>query len=61
MKENPKFPYSGVFGKMLKKGPEEWGDVANQVIDGYQNEKMDAYLEGLRRRYPVVINEEAFK
>ena len=46
---------------MLKKGLEEWGDVANQVIDGYQNEKMDAYLEGLRRRYPVVINEEAFK
>jgi peptidyl-prolyl cis-trans isomerase SurA len=61
VKENPKFPYNGVFGKMLKKGPEEWGDVANQVIDGYQNEKMDAYLEGLRRRYPVVINEEAFK
>ena len=28
VKENPKFPYNGVFGKMLKKGPEEWGDVA---------------------------------
>lgn len=61
IKTNPKFPYNGVSGKMLKNGPEEWGDVANQVIDGYQNEKMEAYLEELRRRYPVVINEEAFK
>lgn len=61
IKTNPKFPFTGVSGKMLKNGPEEWGDVANQVIDGYQNEKMEAFLEDLRRRYPVVINEEAFK
>jgi peptidyl-prolyl cis-trans isomerase SurA len=55
------FPYTGVYGKMLKKGPEVWSDVANQVIDGYQNEKMALYVDELKKRYPVVINEEAFK
>ena len=56
-----KYPYSGVYGKMLKSAPEQWTDVASRVIDGYQNERMVQYVKELRERYPVVINEEAFK
>lgn len=58
---NKQFPYTGIHGKMLKKGPEVWSDVASQVIDGYQNEKMALYVDELKKRYPVVINEDAFK
>ena len=60
-REDKKFPYVGVSGKMLKKGPEVWTDASNQVIDGYQNEKMTNFVENLKRRYPIVINEEAFR
>lgn len=51
------FPYVGVVGKVLKKGPAKWTDVSAQVVQDYQKAKEDEYVETLRRKYPVVINE----
>ncbi len=51
------FPYVGVVGRVLKKGPAKWTDVSAQVVQDYQKVKEDEYVETLRRKYPVVINE----
>lgn len=51
------FQYVGVVGKVLKKGPAKWTDVSAQVVQDYQKAKEDEYVEALRRKYPVVINE----
>ena len=51
------FPYVGVVGRVLKKGPAKWTDVSAQVVQDYQKAKEDEYVETLRRKYPVVINE----
>lgn len=57
-KKQEGFPYAGVFGKILKSGPERWTDVSSQVIDDYQRQKMNAFEDELRRRYPVVIYDD---
>ena len=55
------FPNVGVLGKVLKKGPEEWTDVSNQVINDYQRLKEDEFVAELRKRYTVEIDKEALK
>lgn len=57
-KEQDGFPYVGVFGKILKAGPEKWTDVSTQVIDDYQKQKMQEFEQELKQRYPVVIHED---
>ena len=51
------YPYVGVFGKVLKKGPAEWTDVSNQVISDYQRLKEDEFVADLRKRYTFEIDE----
>jgi peptidyl-prolyl cis-trans isomerase SurA len=53
------FPYVGVFGKVLKKGPAEWTDVSNQVVSDYQRLKEDEFVAELRKRYTVEIDKAA--
>ncbi len=51
------FPYTAVFGKKIK-APEEMNDVRALVIADYQEMKEQEWLEELKRRYPVTINED---
>ena len=50
------YPYVGIFGKVLKKGPAEWTDVSNQVVSDYQRLKEDEFVAELRKRYTVEID-----
>ena len=50
------YPNIGVFGKVLKKGPAEWTDVSNQVVNDYQRLKEDEFVAELRKRYTVEID-----
>ena len=61
LKPMPEYPYAAVIGKVLKKGPAEWTDVGNQVVSDYQHQMEDAFVEKLRSRYKVEINEEVLK
>ena len=52
------YPHVGIFGKVLKKGPAEWTDVSNQVVNDYQRLKEDEFVAELRKRYTVEIYKE---
>ena len=52
------FPYIGHVGKVLKKGPAKWTEVGAKVVQDYQKAQEDKYVDGLRKKYPVVIFEE---
>ncbi len=53
------FPYSGVVGRKLKKGPQKWTDVAGLVVSDYQMECDNKFAEDLRKRYEVEIYQDA--
>lgn len=55
------FPYTFVFGKKLKKGPETYKDVRGPVTADYQNYLETAWIDELRNKYKVEINEEVLK
>lgn len=50
------YPIDAVYGKLLKKGPEEYQDVRALVVADYQEELEKAWVEELRKRYPVEVN-----
>ena len=52
------FPYVGVVGTLLKKGPKKWTDVSAQVVSDYQQECERQYVAALRKRYTVEIYED---
>lgn len=52
------FPYMGIVGKMLKKGPAKWTDVRAKVVEDYQRYREEEYVKDLRKQYPVVIYED---
>lgn len=64
-KEQPKerkgYPYYNVYGRELKKGPQKWTDVKNEVIADYQALKEKEYVEELRKKYTVEIFEDVLK
>ena len=51
------FPYFGVYGKQLKQ-PESYKDVKAAVVSDYQDALAENWLESLRKKYPVEINNE---
>ena len=53
------FPYIDYVGQKLKKGPAKWTDVSTKVVQDYQKFREDEYVAELRKKYPVVIYEEA--
>ena len=55
------YPYEDVYGKLLKKGPETYDDVRGQVVADYQDQMEKEWVASLRRRYPVVVNQEVVK
>jgi peptidyl-prolyl cis-trans isomerase SurA len=50
------YPYTGVFGKKLKKGPENFSDVQSEVIADYQDFLEKRWVESLHKKYPVKVN-----
>ena len=57
-RQRKEFPYAGLMGRVLKKGPQRWTDVGNQVVTDYQAECDHRFVEDLRRRYEVVTYPE---
>jgi len=43
---------------MLKKGPAKWTDISQKAIQDLQDERMKEFVEELRKKYPVVVNED---
>lgn len=60
-KVNPDYPIDAVYGKKLKKYPEDYTDVRAQVIADYQEMLEQEWIASLRRRYPVKINQDVLK
>ena len=55
------YPIDAVYGKKLKKYPDDYTDVRNQVVEDYQDLLEKEWVARLRQRYPVVINESVLK
>ena len=55
------YPIDAVYGKLLKKGPEKWTDISNQVVTDYQHQREDEYVAKLRKRYTFEIHEDVLK
>lgn len=54
-------PEAFVEGRILKNGPEEYSDVMGLVVSDYQNQLEEKWLEALRKKYSVTINEAVLK
>ncbi|MDD7317819.1 MAG: peptidylprolyl isomerase [Prevotella sp.] len=52
------YPIDATYGKLLKKGPESYDDVRGLVTADYQEELEKAWVNELRKRYTVVVNED---
>ena len=55
------YPIDAVYGKLLKKGPEEYQDVRALVVADYQEELEKAWVKELRKRYSVVVNKDVLQ
>lgn len=55
--EKKDYPYCSTYGKMLK-APEEMSDVRSQVTSDYQDAMEKKWLQGLRKKFPVVVNKD---
>lgn len=55
------YHYAFLVGKRLKKGPEVFKDVYDDVLKDYQEEQYRTEFEDLRKRFPVEINQEVLK
>jgi peptidyl-prolyl cis-trans isomerase SurA len=51
------FPIDATFGRLIK-APEEYEDVKGLVVSDYQDELEKAWIDTLRKKYPVVINKD---
>lgn len=52
------FPVSLAKGRLLKKGPENYGDVKGQVTSDYQQKLEKDWMKNLNKKYNVEINSE---
>ena len=55
------YPYDAVYGKVLKKGPEDYTDVRGQVVADYQDLLEREWVAELRRKYTFTVNEDVLK
>jgi len=51
------YPFDATFGKVLKKGPEDYTDVKALVIADYQEQLEKEWVAALRKKYAVVVDE----
>ena len=52
------YPYDATFGKILKKGPQEYTDVKAWVIADYQDQLEKEWVATLRKKYQFVVYPE---
>ncbi|MBQ9668420.1 MAG: peptidylprolyl isomerase [Prevotella sp.] len=52
------YPIDAVYGKLLKKGPEDYTDVRGQVVADYQEMLEKEWVAQLRRRYAFTVNKD---
>ena len=55
------YPIDAVYGKLWKKGPEDYTDVRGLVVADYQEALEKEWVADLRRKYAVKVNEEVLK
>ena len=55
------YPIDAVYGKLLKKGPEDYTDVRGLVTADLQDELEREWVADLRRRYTFTVNEDVLK
>lgn len=55
------YPVCGILGKELKKYPDSFEDAGDGLVDDYQNHLENQWLDGLKKRHEVAINEKALK
>jgi peptidyl-prolyl cis-trans isomerase SurA len=55
------YPIDEVYGKILKKGPEDYTDVRGLVVADYQEELERLWVAELRKKYTFTVNEEVLK
>jgi peptidyl-prolyl cis-trans isomerase SurA len=55
------YPYNAVFGKKLKKGPEDYRDVRALVVADYQEWLEKQWVAELRKRYSFKVNDDVLK
>lgn len=52
------YPYQAVYGKKLKKSPEDYTDVRSQVVTDYQDALEKEWVATLRKKYNVSVNRD---
>lgn len=57
VQNNKDYPFDATFGKILKKGPEDYTDVKALVIADYQDLLEKEWVAHLRKKYSVVVDE----
>jgi len=55
------YPIDATYGKLLKKGPEDYNDVRGLVVADYQEMLEKEWVADLRRKYPFTVNQEVLK
>ena len=55
------YPIDAVYGKVLKKGPEEYNDVRGLVVADYQDLLEKQWVEELRRKYTFTVDRDVLK
>lgn len=55
------YPIDAVYGKILKKGPEDYTDVRGLVVSDYQDQLEREWVADLRRRYTFSVNNDVLK
>lgn len=55
------YPIDAVYGKILKKGPEDYTDVRGLVVSDYQDQLERKWVADLRRRYTFSVNNDVLK
>jgi peptidyl-prolyl cis-trans isomerase SurA len=55
------YPIDAHYGKVLKKGPEDYTDVRALVVADYQEALEKDWVADLRRRYTFKVNEDVLK
>ena len=54
------YPYTFVMGKKLK-APESYNDVRDRVLEGYLEYQENRWVDALKHKYKVELNEEVLK
>ena len=55
------YPIDAVYGKILKKGPEDYTDVRGQVVADYQEMLEKEWVARLRRQYTFEVNKDVLE